>query len=160
LKNASFTDIPTREPYYQEFEKHGIGRDRLDFRGMHRELTDHQSVYNAIDIGLDPFPYNGATTTCEALWMGVPVITLTGKMHAGRVGVSILTQMEMTDLIASDPDDYVRIAVELANNPTRLSELRSSLRQRMAASPLCDARSFALAVEDAYRTMWRQWCAT
>ena len=158
LKNASFTDIPTREPYYLEFEKYGIKRDRLDFRGMHRELTDHQSVYNEIDIALDPFPYNGATTTCEALWMGVPVITLAGKMHAGRVGVSILTQMELTDFIADGPDDYVRIAVELANNPLRLSELRGTLRHRMGASPLCDAKAYTRAVEEAYRTMWRNWC--
>ena len=158
LKNASFTDIPTRQPYYQEFEKKGIERDRLDFRGLHWALIDHQSVYNEIDIALDPFPYNGATTTCEALWMGVPVITLAGKMHAGRVGVSILTQMELTDLIASSPDDYVRIAVELANNSVRLSELRSTLRQRMAASPLCDAKAFVRSMEDAYRTMWQNWC--
>lgn len=160
LKNASFTDIPTRDPYYREFEKHGIARARLDFRGMHRELTDHQSVYNEIDIALDPFPYNGATTTCEALWMGVPVITLAGDRHAGRVGASILTQVGMTELIAGNPDDYVRIAVELANNPGRLAEWRNTLRQRMAASPLCDAKGFALNMEEAYRTMWKKWCVS
>jgi len=158
LKNASFTDIPTQQPYCQAFEKHGIGRDRLEFRGLNWALTDHQVVYNEIDIALDPFPYNGTTTTCEALWMGVPVITLAGKMHAGRVGVSILTQMELTDFIADSADDYVRIAVELANNPIRLSDLRSTLRQRMTASPLCDAKAFARAVEEAYRAMWRKWC--
>jgi predicted O-linked N-acetylglucosamine transferase (SPINDLY family) len=158
LKNASFTDIPTRQPYYEEFEKRGIGRDRLDFRGLHWALTDHQSVYNEIDIALDPFPYNGATTTCESLWMGVPVITLAGKMHAGRVGVSILTQMDLTDFIADTPEDYVRIAVQLANNPIRLSELRGTLRQRMAFSPLCDAKAFARAVEEAYCAMWRKCC--
>lgn len=158
LKNASFTDIPTRQPYYQAFEKHGIGHDRLDFRGLHLELTDHQSVYNEIDVALDPFPYNGATTTCESLWMGVPVITLAGKLHAGRVGASILTQIDLPDLIAGSPDEYQRIAVKLAGNRDRLSELRATLRQRMAASPLCDAKAFALAVEQAYRTMWRKWC--
>ena len=150
IKNASFTDIPTRQPYYEMFEKHGIGRERLDFRGMQRDLADHQSVYNEIDIALDPFPYNGATTTCEALWMGVPVIA-----HAGRVGVSILTQMQLTDFIAGSTDDYVRIAVELANDPARLSQLRGTLRRRMAGSPLCDAKGFARALEDAYRTMWQ-----
>ena len=95
---------------------------------------------NEVDIALDPFPYNGTTTTCEALWMGVPVITLAGKIHAGRVGVSILTQMELTDLIANTPDDYVRIAVELANSPVRLSELRGTLRHRMVASPCATRR--------------------
>ncbi len=158
LKNASLTDVPTRQPYYEEFAKHSIGRDRLEFRGMHRELTDHQSAYNEIDIALDPFPYNGATTTCEALWMGVPVITLAGKMHAGRVGMSILTQAELTDLIANSPEDYVRISMELANNTNRLSALRHALRLNMAASPLCDAKAFARAVEDAYRKMWQEWC--
>jgi predicted O-linked N-acetylglucosamine transferase (SPINDLY family) len=158
LKSASLTDIATREPYYREFEKHGIMRARLDFRGLNWKLADHQSVYNEIDIALDPFPYNGATTTCEALWMGVPVITLAGKAHAGRVGVSLLTQAGLTELIAESPDDYVRIAAELANSPARLSELRSTLRRRMVASPLCDAKAFAQAVEDAYRVMWREWC--
>jgi protein O-GlcNAc transferase len=158
LKNASFSDIPTQQPYYQAFEKHGIRRDRLDFRGLHLELTDHQSVYNEIDVALDPFPYNGATTTCESLWMGAPVITLAGQLHAGRVGASILTQMNLTDLIANSSDEYQRIAITLANDRDRLSELRATLRQRMAASPLCDAKAFAHAVEQAYRTMWRKWC--
>jgi protein O-GlcNAc transferase len=160
LKAASLTDIPTREPYYREFEKHGIPRDRLDFRGINWKLADHQSVYNEIDVALDPFPYNGATTTCEAMWMGVPVITLAGNVHAGRVGASILAQMGLTDLVAESLDDYIRIAVELAKDPTRLLELRASLRDRMTTSPLCDAKAFALAVEDAYRTMWRNWCST
>jgi predicted O-linked N-acetylglucosamine transferase (SPINDLY family) len=88
----------------------------------------------------------------------VPVITLAGKAHAGRVGVSLLTQAGLTELIAESPDDYVRIAAELANSPARLSELRSTLRRRMVASPLCDAKAFAQAVEDAYRVMWREWC--
>jgi predicted O-linked N-acetylglucosamine transferase (SPINDLY family) len=158
LKNASFTDIPTREPYYRMFEEHGIGRERLDFRGIHLELTDHQLAYHEADIALDTFPYNGTTTTCEALWMGVPVVALAGDRHAGRVGVSILTQLGLTDLIADSSRDYVRIAVELANDRARLSGLRNSLRQRMADSPLCDATSFARAVEDAYRVMWLKWC--
>jgi predicted O-linked N-acetylglucosamine transferase (SPINDLY family) len=158
LKNASFFDIPTRESYFGKFEACGIARNRLDFRGPHRELSDHQAVYNDIDIALDPFPYNGATTTCESLWMGVPVITLAGDRHAGRVGASILTQAGMTEFIADSPDNYIRIAVELANNPNRLSEWRGTLRHRLAASPLCDAKGFALDMEAAYRTMWKKWC--
>jgi predicted O-linked N-acetylglucosamine transferase (SPINDLY family) len=126
---------------------------------MHRDLTDHQAVYNEIDIALDPFPYNGATTTCESLWMGTPVVALAGDAHAGRVGVSILTQVALMELIAGSPEDYVRIAVELASNRTRLSELRGSLRLRMAASPLCDTKVFARDVEGAYRTMWQRWCS-
>ena len=78
--------------------------------------------------------------------------------HAGRVGVSILRQIELTDFIADTADDYVRIAVETANNPVRLSELRGTLRHRMVVSPLCNAKAFTRSVEDAYRTMWRNWC--
>lgn len=160
LKNACFFDIPTREHYFQKFEASGIARDRLDFRGPHRELTDHQSVYNEIDIALDPFPYGGATTTCESLWMGVPVVTLAGNRHAGCVGASILTQVGMIEFIAERPDDYVRIAIDMAGNPSILSELRGALRQRMAASALCDAKGFTLDVEEVYRTMWKKWCVS
>ncbi|MEW6330093.1 MAG: tetratricopeptide repeat protein [Pseudomonadota bacterium] len=160
LKNTSFKDDPTRQYYYREFAKRGVGDDRLDLRGPLRNTSDHQAVYNEVDIALDPFPYNGTTTTYEALWMGVPVIVLAGRMHAGRVGVSILTQTGLTEYIARDPDHYVRIAVELAASPARLSELRSSLRQRVAGSPACDAKAFTQGVEQAYREMWKKWCET
>lgn len=160
LKNTSFKDVPTRQYYYREFAKHGIADDRLALRGPLRDTGDHQAVYNEVDIALDPFPYHGTTTTYEALWMGVPVIVLAGIMHAGRVGVSILTQTGLTEHIARDPDHYVRIAVELAGNPARLSELRATLRRRMADSPACAAKPFARDVEEAYRMMWKKWCET
>ncbi|MBI3778769.1 MAG: tetratricopeptide repeat protein [Gammaproteobacteria bacterium] len=160
LKNMSLRDIPTQQLYYREFARHGITSDRVEMHGPIWDLTDHQSVYNQIDIALDPFPYNGTTTTYEALWMGVPVITLAGKMHAGRVGISILTQLGLTEYIANDPDHYVRIAAELAGNPARLSELRASLRRRMTDSPACDAKTFARDVEEAYLMMWKKWCGT
>jgi predicted O-linked N-acetylglucosamine transferase (SPINDLY family) len=121
----------------------------------------HLGLYaSAIDIALDPFPYNGATTTCEALWMGVPVVTLRGGHHAGRVGASLLTQIGLSHLIADSIEAYVETAVALAGDPARLTELRLSLRARMAASPLCDAPAFARDIEHAYRTMWQRWCAT
>jgi predicted O-linked N-acetylglucosamine transferase (SPINDLY family) len=160
LKNSSFKDIPTQQYYYHEFAKHGITGDRLDLLGPIWDTTGHQSVYNQIDIALDPFPYNGTTTTYEALWMGVPVITLAGKMHAGRVGVSILTQLGLTEYIADNSDHYVKIAAELANNPMRLSELRATLRHRIANSPMSDAKAFTRDVEEAYRMMWSKWCAS
>ena len=158
LKSSAFSQPAVVDRYKQPFLDVGVAFDRLMFHGNIPDVTKHLELYSQVDIALDPFPYNGATTTCESLWMGVPVITLAGKMHAGRVGVSILTQMEMTDFIAASPEDYVRIAVELANNPARLSELRRTLRHRMAASPLCDAKGFTRAVEDAYRAMWKNWC--
>jgi protein O-GlcNAc transferase len=111
-----------------------------------------------VDIALDPFPYNGTTTTCEALWMGVPVITLRGHRHAGRVGASLLTQVGLEDLIADSTEHYVEIAVALAGNPGRLDELHRVLRPRVATSPLCDEGAFAAKMEAAFRTMWQHWC--
>jgi predicted O-linked N-acetylglucosamine transferase (SPINDLY family) len=111
-----------------------------------------------VDVALDPFPYNGATTTCEALWMGVPVVTLRGDRHAARVGASLLTQIALTDLIANSVEEYAEISLALACNPGRLDELRGSLRPRMAASPLCDGAAFARKIEGAFDTMWQHWC--
>jgi predicted O-linked N-acetylglucosamine transferase (SPINDLY family) len=118
----------------------------------------HLAAYHQVDIALDPFPYNGTTTTCEALWMGVPVVTLRGDRHAGRVGASLLTQVGLPDLIAASVEEYVEIAAALAGDAARLSDVRRSLRQRMAASPLCDGRAFARKIESAFRSMWRKWC--
>src|SRR5262245_63142495 len=105
--------------------------------------ADHLALYHRVDIALDPFPFNGTTTTCEALWMGVPVITLRGDRHAGRVGASLLTQIGLTDLIANSIEEYVEIALALAGNSGRLDDLRRTLRPRMKASPMCDQGAFA-----------------
>jgi predicted O-linked N-acetylglucosamine transferase (SPINDLY family) len=121
-------------------------------------IAAHLALYHRVDIALDPFPYNGTTTTCEALWMGVPVVTLRGDRHAGRVGASLLSQIGLTDLIANSVEEYVEIALALAGNPGRLDDLRGALRPRIAASPLCDRRAFARKMEGAFRTMWEAWC--
>jgi predicted O-linked N-acetylglucosamine transferase (SPINDLY family) len=99
-------------------------------------------------------------STCEAMWMGVPVITLAGQTHVSRVGVSLLSNMGLKELIAESPKEYIRIAVELANDIPRLRNLHSTLRRRMEQSPLMDAPKFARNVEAAYRQMWRTWCAS
>jgi predicted O-linked N-acetylglucosamine transferase (SPINDLY family) len=111
-----------------------------------------------VDIALDPFPYNGTTTTCEALYMGVPVVTLAGTMHPGRVGASLLTCVGLPDLIAHSEDEYLAIAQRLAADPARRTNLRSELRGMVLRSPLCDAPSFATRMEAALRRMWRTWC--
>ena len=122
--------------------------------------NDHLALYNEVDIGLDPFPYNGTTTTCEALWMGMPVIAVLGDRHAARVSASILTRVGLEDLIAADPAAYVRIGTRLAADPARIAHIKSTLRATMAASPLCDAPAFARRMEGAFRRMWTDWCET
>jgi protein O-GlcNAc transferase len=144
--------------YYLElFKKEGVSEDRIKLYGRLPNTDEHLNLYNEIDISLDPFPYNGATTTCEALWMGVPVITLLGDHHVGRVGASILTNVGLTDFIAQDTDSYIKLAVEMAANTKYLNEIRKNLRERMQGAPLCDARSFASNVETAYQDMWRKY---
>jgi predicted O-linked N-acetylglucosamine transferase (SPINDLY family) len=115
-------------------------------------------MYQRVDLALDSFPYHGTTTTCEALWMGVPVLTLAGRCHAARVGVSILSNVGLQNLITTDVDAYVRLAADLANDPSALAAACGGLRDRMAASPLTDAASFALRFEAALRACWRAWC--
>jgi protein O-GlcNAc transferase len=140
------------------FAAEGIGADRLELRGGSSH-ADMLGEYGDIDIALDPFPYTGGITSAEALWMGVPVVTLPGDTIPSRQTFAFLTELGLTDLAASSEDDYVRIAAELAGDPARRAELRRTLRPRMAASPLTDGAQFTPGLEDAYRQMWRRWCA-
>jgi protein O-GlcNAc transferase len=158
LKGKPFADETTRMLFLQRLGERRVSADRVKLMPQLPDSSAHLAAYHQVDIGLDPFPYNGTTTTCEALWMGVPVVTLRGDRHAGRVGASLLTQIGLSDLIANSADEYVAIAAALAEDPARLNELRRSLRPRIAASPLCDFRAFARNIEVAYRTMWQQWC--
>ena len=116
------------------------------------------ATFGNIDISLDPFPYHGTATTCESLWMGVPVVSLAGQTHVSRVGVSLLSTVGLKDFIASTPEQYVDIASAAANDTVRLAELRVGMRARMKHSPLMDAAVFARDVEAAYRKMWIDWC--
>ena len=141
--------------YLSFFKQEGITEDRITLLGHMPSMHDHLELYNTIDICLDPFPFNGATTTCEALWMGVPVVALLGDRHVGRVGASILTNVGLTDFIAQDIDGYIQLAVDMASNTNYLEEIRRDLRERMQKAPLCDGRSFASDVESAYQEMWR-----
>jgi predicted O-linked N-acetylglucosamine transferase (SPINDLY family) len=144
-------------------------RERLAERGIDparltvvpRTSTDrYLATYAAIDVALDPFPYGGGTTTCDALWMGVPVVTLRGDTAVGRGGASILSNVGLADLIAENVEGYVGIAAALAGDLPRLAALRAGMRARMQRSPLMDAARFAADVESAYRTAWRAWCQT
>ena len=143
--------------YLDLFKKEDIAEDRIKLYEQLPNMDDHLELYNMIDIGLDPFPYNGATTTCEALWMGVPVITLLGDRHVGRVGASILSNVGLKDFIAQDIDSYIKLSVEMATNTNYLKEIKKTLRKRMQGAPLCDAGSFARDIETSYQDMWRKY---
>lgn len=154
IKSRSFRDDETQKSYLEQFNKHDIDLKRIELYASVTTKLNHLASYNQIDIGLDPFPYNGTTTTCEALWMGVPVITLKGDRHASRVSASILTQINHKELITDSIADYVDKAVNLANNLTCLSTLRNELRDQMYTSPLCDAEGFTRDIETVYQEMW------
>jgi predicted O-linked N-acetylglucosamine transferase (SPINDLY family) len=148
-----------KDRFVEKFAARGIDSDRLHLRSDLSPGQRYLDIYGEIDIALDTFPWSGHTTSCEALWMGVPVITLYGKNHAGRMCASLLAGMDLSHLTARTPDDYVGIATALSGDLDALEKMRAQLRARMAASPLCDGRAFARKVEEAYREMWRSWCA-
>ncbi len=159
LKNSALLDSSARQDLQADIQNAGIDTERVELAGHSPTLGEHLATYGRVDIALDTFPYHGTTTTCEALWMGVPVVTLAGTTHVSRVGVSLLSNAGLPEMVATSPDQYVQLASALAADLPRLSQLRSTLRQRMAGSPLMDAPRFARDVEAAYREMWRQWCA-
>ncbi len=148
-----------RARYESAFASRGVDPSRLELVGYLPGQSDHMALYGRVDVALDTFPYNGTTTTCEALWMGVPVVALAGSAHAGRVGVSLLNAAGLTDLVAGAPADYVWLATGLAADRSRLAGLRGTLRGRLRASPLCDGPGHCRALERVYRDVWREWCA-
>ena len=158
LKAQSFSDEPTRQRILEAFGKGGIDANRLDLLPRTEGTVKHLSLYDRVDIALDPFPYNGTTTTCEALWMGVPVVSLEGTSHAARVGASLLNAAELSDSIGHSSEEYVRIAAQLAADRDRLASLRASMRARLEASPLRDEINYTRRLESAYRVMWESWC--
>ena len=158
LKSRQLRDPSLRQRFESEFQNRGIDPQRVEMFGRIESKYGHLDLYGKVDIGLDPFPYNGTTTTCEALWMGVPVVVLAGDRHAGRVGMSLLKSVNLSELIAETVPEYQRIAVEFARNSERLASYRSGMRDRMQQAPLLDAAGFTRDMESAYRTMWRRWC--
>lgn len=140
------------------FGNRGIDAARLEFRGR-QSLADYLALHGEADVLLDCHPFSGHTTSCHALWMGVPVVTQAGRTHCSRMVASVLSNVGLPELVATSPEEYVKLAVELANDLPRLAELRSTLRERMRTSPLMDAAGFARDMEAACRDMWRKWCA-
>ncbi|MGD0464615.1 MAG: tetratricopeptide repeat protein [Tepidisphaeraceae bacterium] len=146
-----------RRQIRQLFSESGVAPARLEFVAS-SPRPQYLRHYDRIDIGLDPLPYNGITTTCDALWMGVPVVSLTGSTAAGRAGASVLIAAGLSEWVARTPQQFVELATELAQDIPRLKILRANLRRQITQSPLMDARKFTEQVEKVYREVWIQWC--
>jgi predicted O-linked N-acetylglucosamine transferase (SPINDLY family) len=157
LKTYQFSETQTAGRIREAFERFGIDRRRVELRGSsrHRQFL---AEYNQIDLVLDPFPYSGGLTTCEALWMGVPTVTLPGETFASRHSMSHLSNAGLADWVATDRDHYVELAIAKATDLVTLATLRSGLRQRVKESPLCDARRFGANLGSALRAAWGAWC--
>lgn len=157
LKWKELDQPNVRQRVAEAFAAAGVGPDRLELRkgSLHEEMF---AEYADLDIALDPFPFCGGLTSSEALWMGVPVVTLPLDRVASRQTLAFLHGLGLDDLAAKSEDDYVRIAAALAADPARRAELRQTLRRRMAAAPMNDPKAFAQALDAAYRQMWRRWC--
>ncbi|MDP2876446.1 MAG: tetratricopeptide repeat protein [Holophaga sp.] len=153
LKARAFSDAKVCDGYRERFSQRGIDGARLSFSGFTEGTQEHLAAYGKIDIALDTFPYNGTTTTCEALWMGVPVITLVGNLHAARVGYTLLTSVGLGDLAATSAADYVALAATFPEDLNHLANLRRSLQRIVASSALCDPSRLTLELETAYRKM-------
>lgn len=158
LKAKRLGEPETRERYLALFGAEGIAADRLDLVGWRDMPGDHLALYRQIDIALDPFPYNGTTTTCEALAMGVPVVTLAGSRHASRVGASLLAAAGLDGLVANSVDDYVERAAALAHDGERRRAIAREQRLHFTASTLCDGQRFAARFAAALRQMWMRFC--
>jgi predicted O-linked N-acetylglucosamine transferase (SPINDLY family) len=159
MKARSLADPETAAGVREVFKRHGVSADRLILCSDELSVAAHQSLYHGVDIALDSFPYNGTTTTCEALWMGVLVVTLAGQTHVSRVSASLLTHLGRPEWIAHSEGEYIEKCVALAADLPCLVEIRADQRERMRVSPICDAARFTAQLETTYRELWRQRCA-
>lgn len=157
VKNPSLTDEGTRHRFEEKFYSQGLNEDSVELIGHTPTRQEHLALYGRVDIALDTFPYNGTTTTCEALWMGVPVLTLVGQSHGGRVGASLLQAAGLAEWATASRDALVDHAMRAAGSFDELARLRAALRRQLLDSDLCDTRQFIAKVEHAYRLMWHEW---
>ncbi|MGE0156830.1 MAG: methyltransferase domain-containing protein [Geobacter sp.] len=153
LKNSGIGGDKAQQRVRGLFAEYGINPDRIQCHSFVTTFEEHLACYQQVDIALDTFPYHGTTTTCEALWMGVPVVTLAGNSHRSRVGVALLHAVGLDDLVADSPDEYLAIAERLAGDKYRLQQLRTGLRNRLASSPLMAYTSFTRQLEAAFASM-------
>jgi len=158
LKSGSLTEPAVQQRVREQFARRGVDGSRIEPLPKTPSTREHLAMYAKVDVALDPFPYNGTTTTCEAMAMGVPTVTLVGDRHAGRVGLSIMTNTGLSELVARDEAQYIEIARSLALDTARLRSLRGELRGRMLASALCDAPAFGRRFSDAVTALWARAC--
>jgi protein O-GlcNAc transferase len=158
VKASALSAATARNKLTAAMKSSGLDERQLRMIPFEADLQKHFELYNQIDVALDTFPYHGTTTTCDALWMGVPVVTLAGDAHVSRVGVSLLNSVGLENRVASSAVDYVANAVKLARDEAQRSDLRRGLRQKMENSPLMDGRGLARSVQAAFREMWVNWC--
>jgi predicted O-linked N-acetylglucosamine transferase (SPINDLY family) len=156
LKWRGLNDCETQNRFRQRFERAGLSRDRLLFEGA-SEHEDMLQRYLGVDVALDPFPFCGGLTTCEALWMGTPVVTLPGDRPVSRQSLSILQAMGRREWAVASEEDYIRVALALADDAASRSQLRKSLPKEMLGSALCDHPRAARNLERIYRDAWRRW---
>jgi predicted O-linked N-acetylglucosamine transferase (SPINDLY family) len=158
LKSEVLDEEETRARVEGAFAARGVAPERIELLPWIEEYSQHMAVYSRVDVALDPFPYNGTTTTCEALWMGVPVITLRGNRHAARVGASILHHGGVPEWIAESEGNYIALAMESAADRPALRASRAAIAGRVRASVVTDQARFTRALEDACRSVWVAWC--
>jgi predicted O-linked N-acetylglucosamine transferase (SPINDLY family) len=156
LKFKGGDNSQIRDHYLEQFGRQGVGADRVRIEGW-KSGPEHLASYNDVDLALDTCPYNGTTTTCEAIWMGVPTLTLVGHHHASRVGQSLLHRLGLEAFVATSPDEYLNKAVSFSRQMDDLATIRRTLRPLMLASPLCDAGRLCRHLEAAFRQMWLDW---
>ena len=154
LKSASMAQPSNRVNIERFMSERGIAPERLSLQPRRAADSDHLALYNEIDIALDTFPYNGATTTCEALWMGLPVVSLSGRTHTSRMGASLLGAIGRSDWVVHDDESFPRLAAALAADAPALAQWRASARVHMASSVLCDGPGFARTFEQALEKAW------
>ncbi len=159
LLKGRFASPRTEARFRDGLRSRGVAPERVRCLAWTSSTREHLELYSQIDIALDTFPYHGTTTTCEALWQGVPTITLAGDRHASRVGPSLLACAGLSELVARSPDEYVTLAQRVASGREALASMRGTMRERLRQSPLLDERAFCTRFESTVRQLWRQACA-
>jgi len=156
LKFRAASEASVRAALEDFFQQRGVAKSRIDFAPATARLREHLEYYSEVDLMLDPFPYNGTTATCEALWMGLPVLTWSGNAHVSRVGATLLNQVSLQQFIANSRDNYIARALDAIRSPQELARYRRRLRATMLRSPLTDSARLARSVESAYWKLWRE----